>query len=119
MAYAARQRALMQLKSIRESRLSPVVVYETVADCLRAYVQHQYRISALDMTTNELMSALQARSALKKPHQRDLAKMLEYADLVKFAEVQPGERAVKQLLDTAEKWIGAVEPALNGDETTE
>jgi hypothetical protein len=119
MAYSAKERTLMQLRNIRAGRLSPVVVYETVADCLRAYIQRQYGVSALDMTTNELMSALQARSTLQKPHQRDLAKMLEYADLVKFAEIQPGERAVRQLLDTAEKWIEAVEPAINGGETTE
>jgi hypothetical protein len=117
--YSAKQRALMQLKNIRAGKLSPVVVYETVADCLRAYIQRQYNVSALDMTTPELMSALQSQSALQKPHQRELSRMLEYADLVKFAEVQPGERAVKQLLDTAEKWVEAVEPSINGGETAE
>jgi hypothetical protein len=98
--------------------LSPVVVYETVADCLRAYVQRKFNVSALDMTTNELMSTLQSVSVLEKPHRRDLARMLEYADLVKFAEVQPSERAVKQLLDTAEKWIESVEPSANGGDDT-
>lgn len=116
--YSAKQRALMQLRNIREGKLSPVVVYETVADCLRAYVQRKFNVRALDMTTNELMSTLQAESLLDKPQRRDLVRMLEYADLVKFAEVQPGERAVKQLLDTAEKWIEAVEPAIDGGETT-
>ncbi len=117
--YSARQRALIQLRNIREGKLLPVVVYATVADCLRTYIHRQFNVRALDMTTNELMSTLQSGSAMPKPHQRDLTRMLEYADLVKFAEVQPGERAVKQLLDAAENWIEAVERAVNGGETAE
>jgi|FLYN01.1.fsa_nt_gi hypothetical protein len=119
MAYSPKQRALLQLQNIREGKLSPMIVYATVADCLRTYIQRQFNVSALDMTTNELMTTLQTQKTIPTPLQRDLARMLEYADLVKFAHVQPGERAVKQLLETAEKWVEAVEPAVNGDEAIE
>lgn len=113
--YSPKQRALAELRSIRGGTLSPGVVYSTVADCLRTYVQGQFNVSALDMTTVELMDTLRSQAVMPKPQQRDLARMLEYADLVKFADAQPGERAVKQLLVTAEKWIERVEPTANGD----
>jgi hypothetical protein len=109
-ANAPRQRALAQLRNLRERQLSPALVYATVADCLRTYIQRQFNVNALDMTTDELMTTLQVQAIFAKRHERDLSRMLEYADLVKFADIEPGERTVKQLLDTAEKWVEGVEP---------
>jgi len=114
--YSPKERALAELRNIRERKISSRVVYSVVADCLRTYIYHQLGINAPDMTTGELMDTLQGQALLPSSQQRDLARMLDYADLVKFADAQPGERAAKQLLDSAEKWIEAVEYA--GDEIT-
>ncbi len=107
--YSPKQRALAEIRTIRGGRLSPALVYAAVADCLRNYLSHQFSVNAPDMTTMELMSTLETKEIISKAQQRELARMLEYADLVKFADAQPGERAVNQLLDTAEKWVDATE----------
>jgi hypothetical protein len=107
--YSPKQRALAEITTIRTRKLSPRLVYTAVADCLRIYVFHQFSVNAPDMTTMELMSTLETKEILSKAQQRDLARMLEYADLVKFADAQPGERAVNQLLDSAEKWVDATD----------
>lgn len=117
-AYSPQESALSELRSIRERKPLPVVVYALVADCLRGYVQRRFQVNALDLTTDELMSALQAQDRLAKIQHRELQRMLEYADLVKFAHAEPGERAAGQLLNTAEKWVEGAEPPVNGVETT-
>jgi hypothetical protein len=108
--YSPKQAALVELEHIRTQELPAMMVYAGVADCLRTYVERQFQVNALDMTTRELMDILQVQAEMVEPHQRDLQRMLDYADLVKFAHVQPGQRSTQQLLDTAERWIESVDP---------
>jgi hypothetical protein len=101
LVYSPKQRALAEIRNIRIGKLSPVFAYAAISDCLRTYMFGRFNINAPEMTTGELM---------------DSSRMLEYADLVKFANAQPGDRATKQLLDAAEKWVETVE--LARDEVT-
>jgi len=112
LALSPGQRALAELRSMRQKNLSPMAIPSSVSDCLRLYVQRAYQVQALEMTTGELLNALQAK--LAQAEQRDLQRILDYADLVKFAHVEPGMRSARQLLDTAEKWVEALETHTDG-----
>lgn len=108
--YSPKQSVMAEIATLRGGRLSATYVYEAVSDCLRTYLFQQFSVNAPEMTTVELMSTLEVKQIMSQAQQRDLARMLDYADLVKFADAQPGERAVKQLLDSAGKWVEAIEP---------
>jgi len=101
----AARAALAELRRIALQGLSPDQLYAAVADCLRTYVSDQTTIPALDMTTAELMESLRLPDAL----QRELQRLLEQADLVKFARYQPGTDTAQKYLDVAGKWVRAAD----------
>lgn len=101
---AARE-ALAELRRIAACGLPPEQLYASTADCLRMFIHVQMATPALDMTTAELMESLRLPAVL----QRELQRILEQADLVKFARYQPsGETAVKYLA-VVEKWVRAAD----------
>jgi hypothetical protein len=95
--------ALAELRRIATRNLSPVLIYQTVADTLRQYTQSQYNVQAMDMTTWELMQILRTR--LPDATQADLQRMLEQADLVKFARYSPDADAAQRFLEMAGRWL--------------
>jgi uncharacterized RDD family membrane protein YckC len=58
-------------------------------DTLREYLGRRYDIDALEMTTNELSSALRDNIDLRGASPDHITTMLESADLVKFARLNP------------------------------
>lgn len=98
--------ALGELKRIYNQKLAPELVYAQVADCLRVYIHAQFQVSTLDLTSDELIHAIR-QSALPLPDdlQNELRRMLQQADLAKFARYRPNERNAKGYVNAAGKWI--------------
>lgn len=95
--------ALAELRRIAGRNLSPVLIYQSVADALRVYTQSQYNVQAMDMTTWELLNAL--RTYMPEASRADLQRLLEQADLVKFARYDPDATSAQRYLDMAGHWL--------------
>lgn len=99
--------AMAELRRIAGRNLSPALVYQAVSDTLRVYVQSEFRVQALDMTTWELMTTMRAR--VPETTQTELQRMLEQADLVKFARYQPDAATAQRYLETAARWLKSLD----------
>lgn len=107
---SAVQRAVVELKHLLETNATIEEIYPIIADAIREYLTDQFHIRAVDMTTVELMSALQANPVFSDSLRSSLNDLLEQADLVKFAShrpVTPPETAVEY----AVRWIEQAERA--------
>jgi hypothetical protein len=64
-------------------------MYHTrLSDIIRAYIEHRWQIPALEQTTDEILSGF-SKGMLEEELYRKLKHLLETADLVKFAKLQP------------------------------
>jgi hypothetical protein len=103
-------RTLRELQRIGTMALPPCRAYPLVGDTLRKYVEEQFHIPAEEMTTDELLSVMQSQSRFNEQQRRDLRRILERVDLVKFAKVQPETDSTKRLLQAVTQWVEAVAP---------
>lgn len=62
--------------------------YSQISEIIRQYLENRYKILALESTTDEIMSEEEIEQ-LPKNLRANLSLVLELADLVKFAKVQP------------------------------
>lgn len=90
----AHEIALLDLEALRKQRLwqaGDIKGYQSrLTEILRKYLSDRYDIDALEMTTEEITSALRKTDFnLKKAV--ELSEMLNVADLVKFAKAKPEE----------------------------
>ena len=84
--------ALQALEVIREEKIWTQgrykEFYTQLTDVMRKYISRRFEVSAMEMTTTEIMTALKnapwAKGVLKQ-----LQEMLELADFVKFAKLNP------------------------------
>jgi hypothetical protein len=103
----------MAMESLAELSLdTPDQVYEQVADVLREYLWARFDIPASDMTTVEIRAALDRQPDLEPEQIGEAVRLLEQADLVKFAEAAPGERSAQRAVAAAARWLQAVDPGL-------
>jgi len=107
--HAAARAALTEFKRVHVSNPAPVVVYENVSNALRRYIQGRFAVSAEELTTQELMSDLVNLETLSDRRKRELGYLLEQADLVKFARMQPQSKSAEKILNVAQQWVTAVE----------
>jgi hypothetical protein len=77
-----------------------------ITDLLRGYIEARYSVSALERTTEELMSELRV-SPLPGDERIRLDNMLRAADLVKFAKAVPSAPENEQLLASARQFVRA------------
>lgn len=96
-------RTLRELQGI--GSLPAFRAYPLVGDALRKYVEQQAGVPAEEMTTEELLSALQAQSRFDEPRRLELRRILERVDLVKFAQYQPEADSTRKLVQAAARWI--------------
>jgi hypothetical protein len=106
--HPAAQIALSEIKRIGSSKLT-LNGYVVVSNALRRYLQGRFGVRAIDMTSQELMLDLSKGRDLSDRRQRDLANLLEQADLVKFAGAQPSSNFTEKLLSEAIGWVMSVE----------
>ena len=98
--------ALSQLAKMKEEKawfVSDIKGYYTnLTDVLRTYCHGQFGINAMELTTDEILSLVKKEPALSDVRSL-IARILELADLVKFAKVIPVEHENEQcLLDAFE-----------------
>jgi hypothetical protein len=91
---------------------SPAAMCIQMADMLRMYIQRRFDIPAQDRTTIELMAALEDAGQFDKRHRDELRRLLEQADLVKFAGLQPDQTTIDHMLTAARRWITRVDAPL-------
>lgn len=81
--------------------------YIELGDAIRLYLKRVYRINALEMTTREIIDSLRAELASS-----DIItitrKVLQEADMVKFANFLPGEELAHEALKKADQFVGTV-----------
>lgn len=99
------QIALAQLEDLKAQKIAPDVLYPLVADHLRAYLQQRSGITLIDLTTQEIMSALKSQTPLTEASRRLLEQILEQADLVKFARFAPDEMQGTRYINAAIRWL--------------
>jgi hypothetical protein len=112
--------ALRELDRLKADRLwqnDRVKVYYTrLSEILRTYLWMRYGIKTLERTTDEIMSSLNDTELAQQEAYEMLSENLRFADLVKFARMQPAptenEGALQQAYDFvhATKYVGEKEP---------
>ena len=109
----AHELALEALDALEESWLlerGQVKEYHIEAsDTLRTYVERHFRVTALEMTTHEVLVALQ-HAGVEEPFTRGLREFLETCDRVKFAKVRPAPDACRRLLEDGRALVRASAP---------
>ena len=68
------------------------------SDILRTYLERRFRVTALEMTTHEVLAALH-HAGVDEPFRRGLREFLEQCDRVKFAKARPDTDACRRLLE--------------------
>lgn len=104
------QRSVIELKHILDTNAPIEEIYPLIADEIRNYLTNQFHIRAIDMTTLELMAALQANPIFSDSLRTSLSDLLEQADLVKFASHRPVV-APASIVDYAIHWLEQAERA--------
>jgi hypothetical protein len=104
------QRTVIELKHILDTNAPIEEIYPLIADAIRSYLTNQFHIRAIDMTTLELMTALQANSVFSDSLRNSLSGLLEQADLVKFASHRPAIEPAS-VVEYAIHWLEQAERA--------
>ena len=74
--------------------------YSTLTEILRVYIEGRWAVGALEMTTDEIISALRDID-IKHDSRSNLVAILRTADMVKFAKALPDAEANEQLFTYA------------------
>lgn len=100
----AHEVALEALQALRESSLLKErrikEFYTAASEIIRRYIENRYFIPALEMTSVEVVAALQTRERPAE-HVDDIRAFFEICDLVKFAKIQPPESEHHATLERA------------------
>jgi len=103
--------ALEALANLRDAKLwqqgNVKGFYTELSTIFRSYLEGQFRISALEQTTEEIMTALQHQAAIDKEELRDISHLLFLSDLVKFAKEKPIGSENEQNIERVERFIRA------------
>ena len=93
------EQALSTLSRLMQDESMPQVLIDKVNVILRTFIAAEYEINALEMTASEL-----ARLPFL-PEQEMLSRILNYGDLIKYADVQPDSAKLEQYVEQVAKWI--------------
>lgn len=79
--------------------------YRRISTILRVYIEDRFDLHAPERTTEEFLQELGQDETLE-PRQKELLKdFLTHCDLVKFAEMIPGEEQIQATFDTTKAFI--------------
>lgn len=102
--------ALEELESIERERLveqkKVKEFYTRVSDTVRAYMGRLLNVSALDLTSSELLDTLKDTRLNQRGHDL-LAEVLEEADMVKFAKLRPDGSECRRSLERGRDLVRA------------
>jgi len=86
--------AIMELDKLKSEKIwksgKNKEYYTALSDILRKYIQRRFQIGALEMTTDEILALFKRDKDTQSVYQ-NLRQILQLADLVKFAKIQPLE----------------------------
>ncbi len=89
-----REIALGQLNILKESKpwlQGQIKEYQSeLTHIVRAYLEGQFAIPALEMTTPEIISAIREIATIPAQQSEQLSQILNVADMIKFAKAIPG-----------------------------
>lgn len=97
-----RSRSLWQHNRVKE-------YYSEITDILRRYVERRFNIGAVEMTSSEIAKAIAQKDELQ-PVQHLLNGIMNTADLVKFAKMQPLAFENEQAMTDAERFVELTKP---------
>ncbi|MBQ7042354.1 MAG: cell wall anchor protein [Muribaculaceae bacterium] len=84
--------AMQQLSELKEAKLcekgQEKEFYTRLTDILRVYIDTRFGINAMEMTSSQIIEALNSNEISKEPN-KYMKQILETADFVKFAKVRP------------------------------
>lgn len=121
------EQAIKELDEIRENKLwqqgRNKEYYTQVTEVLRKYIEERFGVSAMEMTSAEILEALRTDNEAK-PVYDNLKQILELADFVKFAKLHPlpdeNERSLNNAYVFVNQTVPVVEePAEDEAEKTE
>lgn len=106
--------ALEALAELERSQLlerGRVMEYHVrISEVVRAYLEGQFEVPALELATGEVVDAMRA-AALGTRIAGGFQRFLESCDLVKFAKARPGMEESRVLLRRARELVAATSPA--------
>ena len=86
--------AIMELDRLKSEKIwkkgKNKEYYTELSDVLRKYIERRFQINALEMTTDEILVLFKRDKNTQSVYQ-NLRQILQLADLVKFAKIQPLE----------------------------
>lgn len=86
--------ALMELDKLRSEKIwkqgKNKRYFTELSDVLRRYIERRFQINALEMTTEEILTIFKRDKTTQSVYQ-NLSQILQLADLVKFAKIEPLE----------------------------
>ncbi len=86
------ERAITDLNRLRERKLAETghekEYYTALVDILRKYLEGRFQISAMEMSSTQILAALRSNPETKDNQDR-IKQILEIADFVKFAKERP------------------------------
>ena len=100
----AHEIALKRLEAIREAKLwqndRAKEFHVEVSDAVRQYIEDRFQLDALEQTTSEIMDSLKSVQ-INDELRAQIRKLLQLADLVKFAKVRPLADENERSMETA------------------
>lgn len=100
--------AFHKLELLREKRLwetGAIKEYQSkLTYVIREYLENRFEIQGLELTTSEIVVALENKD-FDQSHNEKLTRILQVADLVKFAKATPTDSMHEEFLDEAFKFV--------------
>lgn len=122
---AAHEVALEKLEALRQKKLwqneKTKEFYIELSDITREYIEFRFDVLALEMTTDETIWALK-RDGMEELKLAPLKRLLQMADLAKFAKYKPVANENEQCFDIAKMFVSSTmvmpldEPKTEGEE---
>jgi hypothetical protein len=85
--------ALRELERLKSAKLwqrkETKLYYSQLTEIIRRYIEARFGIMAMEQTTDEIMIEFEGQEILSEEDYQLLRKMLDQADLVKFAKAEP------------------------------
>ena len=106
-AYERAMKDLTALKSSDYIKNNDIkAYYSTLSNIVRLYLEQQYKVSALESTTAEILVHQRIKTLENKPQQL-LSKVLNMSDFVKFATFKPADSLHDELWQDAKTFVEA------------
>ncbi|MCH9652058.1 MAG: hypothetical protein K0U98_27760 [Deltaproteobacteria bacterium] len=84
--------------------------YFQISEVVRNYVEGRFGLNATDLTTEEILPALELLPQLSQQPAEDLRSFLLHTDQVKFADQTPTEEDIKNTYESALGFVEATRP---------